>query len=309
MTEERIIVEGKTKRIVVGPRPGTVLMETKDELTGGDAAKRATIEGIARHKTTQCANVFSLLNQKGIPTAFLEPYDDTTLLHYECDMLPIELVMRRYAWGSFLQREPQYKQASGAPFRFDEIRCELFHKHTVVMPPNVDRPVQMDEGEARERFLKDGVWADGVYTDPYIHIVEGAPTWSLHSAKVPFKAGQALMDIEPLLSTEEVVSIKHDLMLPCFNALEEALSHVETQHGPIVLADIKIEVGRQKVDGKLVIADVIDNDSWRIWPGGDPSKQLDKQNFRDGHPLSEVSNNYALVAELTRSFLTSCDAV
>jgi hypothetical protein len=36
---------------------------------------------------------------------------------------------------------------------------------------------------------------------------------------------------------------------------------------------------------------------------------LDKQNFRDGHPLSEVSNNYALVAELTRSFLTSCDAV
>jgi phosphoribosylaminoimidazole-succinocarboxamide synthase len=78
---------------------------------------------------------------------------------------------------------------------------------------------------------------------------------------------------------------------------------VETQYGPIVLADIKIEAGRQKVDGKLVIADVIDNDSWRIWPGGDPSKQLDKQNFRDGHPLSEVSDNYALVAELTRACL------
>jgi len=28
-----------------------------------------------------------------------------------------------------------------------------------------------------------------------------------------------------------------------------------------------------------------------------------KQNFRDGHPLSEVSDNYALVAELTRAFL------
>ena len=303
MAEGRVIIEGKTKRIVAGPRKGTVLMETKDELTGGDAAKRATIEGIARHKTTQCANVFSLLNQQGIPTAFLEQHDDTTLLTYECDMLPIELVMRRYAWGSFLQREPQYKQASGVPFRFDEIRCELFHKHAVIMPPNVERPVQMDEGAARERFLKDGVWADGVYTDPYIHIVEGASTWALHSAKVSFKAGQALMDIEPILSAEEVASIKHDLMLPCFQALEEALSHVETQHGPIVLADIKIEAGRRKIDGKLVIADVIDNDSWRIWPGGDPSRQLDKQNFRDGHPLSEVSDNYALVAELTRAFL------
>jgi phosphoribosylaminoimidazole-succinocarboxamide synthase len=303
MAEGQLVIEGKTKRIVAGPRHGTVLMETKDELTGGDAAKRATIEGIARHKTAQCANVFSLLNQRGIPTAFLEQYDDTTLLHYACDMLPLELVMRRYAWGSFLYREPQYKQANGTPFRFDEIRCELFHKHAVVMPPHVERPVQMDEGEARERFLKDGVWADGVYTDPYIHIVEGAPTWGLYPAKVPFKAGQSLMEIEPLLSAQEVASIKQDLMLPCFQVLEEALSRVETQYGPIVLADIKIEVGRQQVDGKLVIADVIDNDSWRIWPGGDPSKQLDKQNFRDGHPLSEVSDNYALVAELTRAFL------
>ncbi len=303
MAEGHLIIEGKTKRIVAGPRDGTVLLETKDALTGGDAAKRATIEGIARHKTVQCANVFSLLNHKGIPTAFLERLDDTTLLTYECDMLPIELVMRRYAWGSFLQREPQYKQASGAPFRFGDIRCELFHKHTVVMPPNVARPVQMDEGEARDLFLKDGVWADGVYTDPYIHIAEGASTWALHPAKVPFKAGQSLMDIEPILTAEEVASIKNDLMLPCFKALEDALSRVETQYGPIVLADIKIEAGRQRIDGKLVIADVIDNDSWRIWPGGDPSKQLDKQNFRDGHPLSEVSDNYALVAELTRAFL------
>ncbi|ETX00844.1 MAG: phosphoribosylaminoimidazole-succinocarboxamide synthase [Candidatus Entotheonella factor] len=302
MAKGQILIEGKTKRIVAGPRDGTVLMETKDELTGGDAAKRATIEGIAKHKTAQCANVFSLLNQSGIPTAFLERLDDTTLLNYECDMLPIELVMRRYAWGSFLQREPQYKQASGAPFRFDEIRCELFHKHTVVMPPNVEHPVQMDEGEARDRFLKDGAWADGVYTDPYIHIADGASTWALHPAKVPFKAGHALMEIEPVLSAEEVASIKNDLMLPCFQALEAALSRVETQYGPIALADIKIEAGRQKADGKLVIADVIDNDSWRIWPGGDPSKQLDKQNFRDGHPLSEVSDNYALVAELTRAF-------
>ena len=303
MAEGRVIIEGKTKRIIVGPRDGTVLMETKDELTGGDAAKRATIEGIARYKTAQCAHVFSLLNQRGIPTAFLQQHDETTLLNYACDMLPIELVMRRYAWGSFLQREPQYKQASGEPFRFDAVRCELFHKHAVVMPPNVAQPVQMDEGEARERFLKGGVWADGVYTDPYIHIVEGASTWALHPPKVPFNADRPLMEIEPILSDGEVASIKNDLMLPCFQALEEALSGVQTQYGPIALADIKIEAGRQKIDGKLVIADVIDNDSWRIWPGGDPSRQLDKQNFRDGHPLSEVSDNYALVAELTRAFV------
>ena len=38
----------------------------------------------------------------------------------------------------------------------------------------------------------------------------------------------------------------------------------------------------------MVIADVIDNDSWRIWPQGDSSKQLDKQSFRDGEELNTV---------------------
>lgn len=45
-----VLVEGKTKRIITGPENGQVILETKDELTGGDAAKRATIEGIARQK-------------------------------------------------------------------------------------------------------------------------------------------------------------------------------------------------------------------------------------------------------------------
>ena len=87
----------------------------------------------------------------------------------------------------------------------------------------------------------------------------------------------------------------------------EMLHYVHMGFGSVYEKElhIKIEAGRQNIDGKLVIADVIDIDSWRIWPGGDPSRQLDKQNFRDGHPLSEVSDNYALVAELTRAFVAS----
>jgi phosphoribosylaminoimidazole-succinocarboxamide synthase len=44
---EVAMIEGKTKRLTPGPQPGTIIMETKDELTGGDAAKRAHIAGIA----------------------------------------------------------------------------------------------------------------------------------------------------------------------------------------------------------------------------------------------------------------------
>lgn len=298
-----MLIEGKTKRLTSGPETGTILMETKDELTGRDAAKKATIAGIATHKTQQTAHVFQLLQNHDIPVAFIEQKEATSLLCYDCDMLPLELVMRRYAWGSFLKREPSYQQADGTPFRFEEVRYEFFHKWAVVMPPVREHPQQMNENQARSLYLKDGVWEPGVYTDPYIHLAENQ--WQLHPAKIPFDASQPLMSVDPVVSERERQSILEELMLPCFQALEDAWARIETQHGPVALVDIKIEAGRRKTDGKVVIADVIDNDSWRIWPGADPKQQLDKQNFRDGHPLRMIADNYALVAELTQQFLTN----
>ncbi len=296
-----MVIEGKTKRITPAAEAGTVIMETKDELTGGDAAKKATIAGIAAHKTLQTANVFNLLKKHDIPVAFIEQQTETSLLCFDCDMLPLELVMRRYAWGSFLKREPSFQQPDGTPYRFDTIQCDLYHKWTAVVPPLVKEPEQMDENKARELYLRDGKWQEGTYTDPYLYIENNQ--WQVHPPKAPFDASKPLMTIDPVCTEAEREDILNQLMFPCFEALENAWNQVETQFGPVALADIKIEAGRRKTDGKIVIADVIDNDSWRIWPGCDPSKQLDKQNFRDGHPLSTIADNYALVAELTREFL------
>ena len=293
-------IEGKTKRIVPGPQTGTILMETKDELTGGDAAKKARIAGIAAYKTQQTANVFRYLQRKGIPVAFIEQPESTSLLCDACDMMPLELVMRRYAWGSYLKREPSFQQSDGKPFRFEDIQCEFFHKWAVVTGSLADPPLQMDENRARSLYLKEGIWAEGVYTDPYLHIVNGS--WQLHPAKIPFDPCKPLMTIEPMIAEDERQRIIRNLMLPCFQSLEKAWGEVRTEYGPVVLVDLKIEVGRRQKDGDIVIADVIDNDSWRIWPGGDPERQLDKQNFRDGNPLSMVADNYALVAELTQQF-------
>ena len=83
-----------------------------------------------------------------------------------------------------------------------------------------------------------------------------------------------------------------------FETLERAWASAD-----VTLVDLKIEFGRDQ-QGHLMVADVIDNDSWRIWPGGDKNRMLDKQvyrNLRDVTPadLQQVADRYALVADLT----------
>ena len=43
--------EGKTKRIIEGPKPHTVLLQAVNRLTGGDAARVAEIDEIGVFKT------------------------------------------------------------------------------------------------------------------------------------------------------------------------------------------------------------------------------------------------------------------
>ena len=219
---------------------------------------------------------------------------------HRCRMLPLELVIRRFAWGSFLKREPGIVSTREHPHRFDELRLELYHKHAVVVAPLVEQARQMEEGEARERYLRDGSWPQEVYTDPLIQVSDGH--WILYSAKTPLSCSSPLMETEALLDPDELETLRTEIMAPTFRALEDAWSAIETVGGPVALVDMKIEVGYREADGRLVVADVIDNDSWRIWPGGDPTKQLDKQCFREDHPLSQVAENYELVATLTEQF-------
>ncbi len=100
--------------------------------------------------------------------------------------------------------------------------------------------------------------------------------------------------------SEEMVELGHRV----FAVIEQAWATVD-----VTLVDLKIEFGRDMA-GNLLVADVIDNDSWRLWPAGDKTRMLDKQVYRNlknvtSEDLQGIADRYALVADLTGKLTTS----
>ena len=120
---------------------------------------------------------------------------------------------------------------------------------------------------------------------------------------------------DPLIEADEVVA--HGLASPqelgtmseLARMSYEILAHAWRRRDTL-LVDLKVEFGRiasGEGKGSLVIADVIDNDSWRIWPQGREDLMLDKQLYRNLETvtpadLATLRDNYEHVAELVGTF-------
>lgn len=237
------LAEGKTKIIYEHPSdPTLAIMLHKDGITAGDGARRNVIPGKGALSGRTAANVFALLNRAGIATHYVDSPEPTTMIVTRCAMIPVEVVLRRLATGSYLNRNP----ATAEGTRFE--------------PPLI------------EFFLK-----DDARHDPHIRADELLTLGFATAAEVEQMSADGLL---------------------VFATLEDAWAAQN-----ITLVDLKIEFGRS-TDGTLIVADMIDNDSWRIWPNGDKAHMLDKQVYRNlsavtDDALAAVRQRYETVAALT----------
>ncbi len=285
--KDELIAEGKTKKIWENKNdPNSAIVEYKDDITAFNDpkfTKKFKNKGKSSNQTT--CRVFELLVKAGIPTAYIEQVSEMEFAAKKCQMIPIEAVPRRYAFGSYLKRNPQCEVPAGEPPQyFRRLVNEYFIKST--------KGGLVIDGET----LVEGLTTE--QDDPLI-LDPGKEDWKLIFPKKPVWDPEA--DLKRTVSRKKVLlgdsarlQKMDDILRKVFLVLEGAFSQKNFR-----LIDMKVEFGLTE-EGELVVSDVIDNDSWRLrdsqW------KEFSKQAFRDGEALNEVESNYVFVADLVKDF-------
>ncbi len=104
MSRRRQIYEGKAKILFEGPEPGTLVQYFKDDATAFNNKKQGTITGKGVLNNRISEFLMMRLGEIGIPTHFVRRLNMREQLIKEVEIIPVEIVVRNVAAGSFSSR-------------------------------------------------------------------------------------------------------------------------------------------------------------------------------------------------------------
>lgn len=98
------LYEGKAKRVYATDDPKMVVVAYKDDATALDGLKRGTIAGKGVVNNRMSNLLFKYLADNGVPTHFVEEIDDRRTVVKHVKIVPLEVIVRNIAAGSFSKR-------------------------------------------------------------------------------------------------------------------------------------------------------------------------------------------------------------
>jgi len=119
MNKTELLYEGKAKKIWHTEDATLLISEFKDDLTAFNGEKKSSEEGKGALNNKISTELFKVLNDKGVPTHFVEMLDDNNMLHKKCDVILIEVIVRNIATGS-LSRNLGIENGKVLPFTLVE---------------------------------------------------------------------------------------------------------------------------------------------------------------------------------------------
>ena len=151
-TDNKLIYEGKAKKIFANKNPKEVIVEFKDDATAFNAAKKSTFEGKGELNCFISETIFKYLINQNIPTHYINSNSKSSFIAQKVDIIPIEVVVRNTAYGSICK---QTNIKSGTVFK--EPLIDFYYKDDDLNDPllTLDRILLMNIIEEEELiFIK-----------------------------------------------------------------------------------------------------------------------------------------------------------
>ena len=104
MEKREQLYEGKAKKVFATDDPKRYVVEYKDDATAFNGEKRGTIVGKGVVNNRMSNILFRMLEANGVPTHFVEELSDRETLVRAVEIVPLEVIVRNVAAGSFSKR-------------------------------------------------------------------------------------------------------------------------------------------------------------------------------------------------------------
>ena len=98
------LYEGKAKKVYSTNNPDYVIVSYKDDATALDGLKKGTIVGKGVINNKMSNHLCKMLEEKGVPTHFVEELSDRDTLVKKVSIVPLEVIVRNISAGSFAKR-------------------------------------------------------------------------------------------------------------------------------------------------------------------------------------------------------------
>lgn len=133
MEKREQLYEGKAKRVYRTDDPGLLIVAYKDDATAFNGLKKGTISGKGVINNKMSNLLMQALEKAGIPTHFVKELSDRETLVKRVSIVPLEVIVRNIAAGSFSQR---YGVAEGTCF--DAATIEFSYKNDALGDPLIN---------------------------------------------------------------------------------------------------------------------------------------------------------------------------
>ena len=130
MTKKEQLYEGTAKKVFTTDDPELLIVSYTDDATAFNGLKKGTISGKGVINNRMSNLMMQQLEKKGVPTHFVEELNDRETLVKKVSIVPLEVIIRNIAAGSFSKR---YGVEEG--FLFDEPTIEFSYKNDELGDP------------------------------------------------------------------------------------------------------------------------------------------------------------------------------